>query len=214
MAFGSKGYCYLCGAELGKAAIKNHLLKAHNEPDAEQRCYLLKVEGAHNKDYWLYLDVSVGTTLSRLDAFLRDIWLECCGHLSAFSRAGGREISESRKWSAFAIGDKLLHEYDFGSTTETLITIMGESQRKKQKGAVRLLARNVPPTFECGVCGKLAAHICVECIYESDNPFLCDECGDKHEHEEMMLPVTNSPRMGVCGYGGETDDYAFTPKKE
>ena len=29
---------------------------------------------------------------------------------------------------------------------------------------------------------------------------------------EMLLPVTNSPRMGVCAYTGELDDYAFDPK--
>ena len=30
MATTTKGRCYLCGAELGKTAMKNHILKDHN----------------------------------------------------------------------------------------------------------------------------------------------------------------------------------------
>ena len=40
-----KGKCYLCGAELGKVAMKNHILKQHSDPDGEQECCLIKVEG-------------------------------------------------------------------------------------------------------------------------------------------------------------------------
>ena len=36
-------------------------------------------------------------------------------------------------------------------------------------------------------------------VYEKE-AFYCDECGTEHDcGEEMMLPVLNSPRMGVCG---------------
>ncbi|KLU61006.1 hypothetical protein CEB3_c25760 [Peptococcaceae bacterium CEB3] len=36
MASGSKGNCYICGAELGKTAMKNHILKAHGGEDNGQ----------------------------------------------------------------------------------------------------------------------------------------------------------------------------------
>ena len=211
MASSSRGNCYLCGGEFGKAQVKNHLIKVHDNPDGGQKCYLLKIEGAYNKDYWLYLDVPVTASLSSLDTFLRKIWLECCSHMSAFFGSGRAEIGKSRKFSALSIGDKLTHEYDFGTTTESLITVMAETTRKTQKEAVRLLARNIPPVFSCCSCGKPATDICTECIYESDNPFLCDECAQNHEHEDMLLPVTNSPRMGECGYDGELDVFAFDP---
>ena len=131
--------------------------------------------------------------------------------MSGFSGSGQREIGKSRKLSAFSTGDKLLHEYDFGTTTDTLITVMGPIKSARQKKAVRLLARNVPRTFPCKGCGAPATHICTECMYSSDNPFYCDACGEEHEHEDMLLPVTNSPRMGMCGYDGELDEYAFDP---
>jgi len=215
MAAGSKGNCYLCGGEFGKAAIKNHLMKAHGAQESDQesgqKCYVLKIEGAYNKDYWLYVDVPVTSALSTVDTFLRKIWLECCGHMSGFFGSSREEIGKNRKLGTFSVGDKLLHEYDFGTTTETLITVAGETMRKAQKQSVRLLARNVPPAFSCSSCGEPASALCAECVYDSDNPFFCDACGAKHAHDDMLLPVTNSPRMGECGYCGELDVFDFKP---
>jgi len=211
MASGSRGNCYLCGQELGKTAMKNHLMKHLDDSMGEQKCYLLKIEGAYNKDYWLYVDVPATVSLTNVDAFLRKIWLECCGHMSGFFGPGRCEIGKSRKLETFKVGDRLTHEYDFGTTTETLVTFMGETGRKKQRTLCRLLARNTPPVFECAVCGAPAIMLCVECSYDSGNPFLCDSCAKNHEHDDMLLPVTNSPRMGECGYTGELDVFAFDP---
>lgn len=203
------GNCYLCGAELGKTAMKNHILKAHSSADGGQDCCLLKIEGAENKNYWLLIDIPAEKTLTAVDKFMRKIWLECCGHMSAFYAAGYREIAKSRKVGSFPVGAKLLHEYDFGTTTECVITFMGYTRRPQQRELVRLLARNIPPQFRCDECGSPAEYICTQCIFDSDNPFYCAECGEKHEHEELLLPVTNSPRMGECGYCGELDTYAY-----
>ncbi len=199
-----KGICYICGAELGKTAMKNHLLKVHGG-DEGQECRLLKIEGAYDKDYWLYVDMAADKTLGTLDAFLRKIWLECCGHLSEFQGAG-----KSSRIGRFSEGAQFLHRYDMGSTTETLVTVIGTTWRPPQREAVRLLARNVPPQFTCAGCGAPADYFCAECQWDSDNPFYCESCARGHEHEEMLLPVTNSPRMGVCGYTGALDTFAFT----
>lgn len=204
-----KGNCYLCGNELGKTAMKNHILKEHSAKDG-QECRLLKIEGAYDKNYWLYVDVPASSALSTLDSFLRKIWLECCGHLSAFS-SRYEDVGMANKIGSFNAGDVLLHEYDFGSTTETLITVIGTVYRKQQRG-VRLLARNVPITFSCCECGSPAELIDTE-DYDSENPFYCLKCAEKNDElYELALPVTNSPRMGVCGYTGETDTLAFVPK--
>ncbi|MDR1132251.1 MAG: hypothetical protein LBL15_07525 [Oscillospiraceae bacterium] len=213
MALGSTGNCYICGAELGKTAMKNHILKAHSGESGGQECSLLKIEGAYDKDYWLFIDIPVEKSLSDVDRFLRKIWLECCGHMSAFRGSGQSEVGKSRKLKTFSAGDKLLHEYDFGTTTETVITFMGFIKRKAQRESVRLLARNSPPPFRCADCGAPAEYICTECMYDSANPFYCVSCGEAHEHDDMLLPVTNSPRMGECGYCGELDTFAFVPSK-
>ena len=60
----SKGNCYLCGETISKTAFKKHLLEKHNDAAGDaQTCKLLKVEGADEKAYWLYLDMPVSATL-------------------------------------------------------------------------------------------------------------------------------------------------------
>ena len=207
------GNCYLCGAALSKISMRNHIIKIHGEEKDGKECRLLKVEGAYNKDYWLYIDIPLDQDLEELDSFLREIWLECCGHMSAFSLPGHEEVEIDEKIRSFDIGTKLLHEYDFGSTTETIITFLGTTKRKGRKNNVRLLARNEPPVFTCADCGKTAEYIGSEYTDSNERLFYCGECSEKNEDEEYMLPVTNSPRMGECGYGGEYDTFTFDPSK-
>ncbi|MDR2935091.1 MAG: hypothetical protein LBV70_04330 [Candidatus Adiutrix sp.] len=189
--------------------MKNHILKEHAS-DGDEDCLLLLMEGAHAKAYWLLADIAQNKSLASLDAFLRKIWLECCGHLSLFSLGHGQEVGKARKVGVFPVGAKFRHEYDMGTTTECLITVVGSTSRPKQKNAVRLLARNVPPAWKCASCGRPAELVCQECQYDVDNPNFCPECAEKHEHE-MFLPITNSPRNGECGYEGELDTFAFQP---
>ena len=161
--------------------MKNHLLKIHGQDQgAKERC-LLKIEGVYDKDYWLYADVPLDQDLEALDAFLRAIWLECCGHLSAFYLPGREEVEMDEKLKAFAVGTKLFHEYDFGTTTETLITFMGTIKRKTHLKKVVLLARNEPPVFKCADCGKTAEYISSEYTDSYERLFYCEECRDKNE---------------------------------
>jgi hypothetical protein len=54
----------------------------------KSKAFHLVVEGYRLPMYWMHLEVVAGITLATLDRFLRDTWLECCGHLSVF-RIGG-----------------------------------------------------------------------------------------------------------------------------
>jgi hypothetical protein len=85
------GFCRLCGKETSKAAAARHLrtcvpayFAQHPSGDPARRVFLLSVADRHIPDYWLYIAMSSDATLEHLDRFLRDIWLECCGHLSQF----------------------------------------------------------------------------------------------------------------------------------
>ena len=207
----AKGNCYICGHTFSKSGMKKHILTHEYSESDKQPFIILKIEDLSGM-YWLFLDIPYTTTLKTLDSFLREIWLGCCGHLCAFYINGYQEISTNTKVSSFLQGTVLRYEYDFGSTTELKITLAGYSSRKKQKKAVRLLARNGKYEFNCQNCGKTADYICCECMWGNGNPFLCEDCAGEHDHE-CMLPVVNSPRMGVCGYDGILDKYVFDPKK-
>lgn len=220
----SNGKCSLCNAIFSKAAMTKHLRSCKQRKDVSEtssekqnlqktKNLHLVVEGRNLPGYWMHLSVPNNTTLKNLDDFLRDIWLECCGHLSAFTIEGIRySISPMREYNEknmkIALGDilglgmKFYHEYDFGTTTELTLRVVSELEGEAKSKSIRLLARNDPPSIVCESCGKIATQLCAECIW-SGKGWLCDECAQEHEcGEDMLLPVVNSPRVGMCGYVG------------
>ncbi len=150
----------------------------------------------------MHLKTLGSARLRDLDTFLRGIWLECCGHMSSFSdKEGDFEMGEKLE-DILIPGQQLIYEYDFGSTTELLLTVISEFQGTLKKGKVEILARNEAPRIKCSYCEKPATTICTECIYDNEG-WLCEDCARKHDcDEEMFLPLVNSPRAGVCGYTG------------
>jgi hypothetical protein len=112
-----------------------------------------------------------------------------------------------------AVGPRLAfrYEYDFGSTTELKLRVTGARAGHRGRRSLRLLARNEPVTWSCAVCASPAAQTCAGCAEEGENPFFCKQHARAHAvgahegHEPALLPVVNSPRMGVCGYTGAKD---------
>lgn len=154
--------------------------------------------------YWLQLKVAADAELRDLDRFLRDIWLECCGHMSAFSIDREELEMDEIVGDVFEPGMELLHEYDFGSTTELLVKVIDRHEGPMPKNkAVEILARNAEPEIPCSECGAVpAVEICTECMWDGSG-WLCKACAKKHKCDrDMFLPVVNSPRTGVCGYTG------------
>ena len=208
-----KATCLLCMAKYSDRGMTRHLQacipkslesgKSKTKPQIRRFFHIL-VRGFYLSEYWLHLKVAGDARLKDLDVFLREIWLECCGHLSAF-RMGRSELKMSKKVRhALQPGMELPYQYDFGSTTDLLIKVMAEYDGAMPKNEqIQILARNAPPEISCDVCGQTAAtQICSECQWE-DRGWLCQKCAQTHDcGEEMMLPVVNSPRTGVCGYSG------------
>ena len=207
----STGTCELCGKVFGKAAMTRHLTTCgETSPTAKPSLHLF-VEGRDAKKYWMHLAVPATTPLERLDAFLRNIWLECCGHLSAFNIAGSsyNSLPDVGETGMRAPVGKLLepgmaftYEYDFGSTTELNLKVMGLRGQRAKGNTVELLARNDAPQIVCERCGGLAAtRVCPQCMYQGDG-WICEACAAEHEcGEDYLLPAVNSPRVGVCAYG-------------
>lgn len=181
------------------------------------KIFHLLVEARYGPMYWMHLEMRDDILLEDLDIFLRDIWLECCGHLSQFITQNIHYLSEmfndfdgfSQKTMNVELGNvvkgnnKFIYEYDFGSTTTLALKIVYEREGILSKEPVTILARNKPPTLLCDNCQESrATQICTECFYEGGGG-LCDNCAATHEcDEEMFLPVVNSPRTGICGYTG------------
>ncbi len=108
--------------------------------------------------WWMHLALAPSTTLRDLDQFLRTMWLECCGHLSAFevggmrfeSHLGGGDLYWGPKPRSMAAkanavlgtGTRFSLEYDFGSTTALRGRVLGTVEPGRAK--VTVLARNEP----------------------------------------------------------------------
>ncbi len=224
------GTCNVCGQTYNKAAMTNHLKaclrkhKTEQETAGKQKTYVLSVDGDWRPEYWMYLEVPGAATLAELDQFLRDTWLECCGHLSAFTIGQVRyELDtgmvdsmwkdffgpsrptrnmSARLYSVLKPGLHFHHEYDFGTTTDLRLKVILEDERYEQSKEIRVLGRNLPPPIPCEVCGKPATLVCGSCMFSGEG-WVCKKCGKKHScGEDMLLPVVNSPRVGMCGYTG------------
>lgn len=210
-----KAKCLLCNKEYSNSGMTTHLKKCLSQNLSQEHLqkgeqlknfYHLCVSGLYAPEYCLQLKVFTGSNLKKLDTFLRKIWLECCGHMSAFFRAGRREISmKTSIEECLTPKTELVYEYDFGSTTHLLIRSIREYQGVLKKGnEIELLSRNEAPKMECSECGKgVAVELCTECLWDGTGT-LCKDCVKTHKCDrEMRLPVVNSPRTGVCGYSGE-----------
>jgi hypothetical protein len=201
----SFGTCQLCSERKSKAAMVGHLKRclpvSSASDDSSSQVLLLRVQGGARM-YWLDLMASPDVELRDIDRLLRHIWLECCGHLSEFYAGAHRKITMSTKVGEVfgSISNRLGYTYDFGSSTELVVSLSGFAEAGSGD-PVRIVARNEPPIWPCDACGQAATGVCVQCAYEGG--FCCAEHGDSHDcGEEMLLPVVNSPRMGVCGYTG------------
>jgi hypothetical protein len=224
--FTSYGICALCGKRTTKAAMTRHLgsCLTEHEPSGGKaaRLFRLRIEDAFSPIFWMDVEIEASATLEDLDAFLRQKWLECCGHLSAFYIEGdaymvSRGIMEpggpfddpnehsmkAELGEVLSKGSHFRHVYDFGTSTELKLRVVDEREGRLGREPLRLLSLNEAPVWECEVCGEDADWICTFCMYERGNPFYCELHAEDHdcEESEMLLPVVNSPRMGMCGYG-------------
>ncbi len=226
----SYGKCFLCGQTFAKNAIVRHLKTcppAHESGGGRPaRLFHLQVEGAYAPGYWMHIEIPAAAALYHLDDFLRAVWLECCGHLSAFTIKGIRyeldtgmvdamwkdffgpsqptKSMKNKLYQVLASGDTFTHEYDFGTTTELKLKVIGEREGSLPKEKIRILARNYAPAVPCSKCEQPA-----EWLYTLDAPSqpYCSAHARRHrEWEDGFLPLVNSPRTGECGYSGPDDE--------
>ena len=187
--------------------------KSNRKAGKVQPIIHLKIEPDYPSDFWLHLEMRGSSQLKTLDNYLRGIWLECCGHLSHFAIGGGwggRELAiTSKARVVFKPGIELTHLYDYGTTSETKVTVVDIRQGKPlSEHPIFLLARNHIPEEECMECDQKANWLCMECLIEDDEPgFLCDKHAATHPHDDYGEPsqLVNSPRVGMCGYDGPAE---------
>ena len=232
----TRGDCVYCGREMTANRSTRHMQscaerrKAIEQADGAgepaQVMFHLKVQDSDGLGYWLHLEMCGSAILDDLDHYLRKIWLDCCGHLSAFSIQGTQyrqlfvdsvyfEDEPAMDVSAdqvFTTGLEMSHKYDFGSTTELVIRVVGQRRGKPTtEHPIALMARNKHEPFQCEICERPAQFMCLDCHYEGDGKSAGYICGDDavahegHEDHGGLMPIFNSPRTGICAYSGPAE---------
>jgi hypothetical protein len=203
------GKCELCNNQIEQDDLDNHVVKCISNQKGEVENVLLRVYALHHENlYWLYILIPSRLRLSVLDKYFRDIWLECCGHLSEFDINGKRykreEMMKPIK-SAMPIGSKITYSYDFGSPTYLTIKPVGTYMTDNL--TVKLISRNDKPFIKCdgSRCKQDSTLTCTNCEYT-----YCDKCAwlskhkctseDGYNVEMDTVQIVNSPRSGICGY--------------
>ncbi|MGB9597405.1 MAG: hypothetical protein ACPL7B_14080, partial [Candidatus Poribacteria bacterium] len=83
----SEGVCNFCKKTFSGKGMVKHLeacserKKALENEKGKGKVFLIK---ASSDPYWVFFEVNATAKLKTVDNFLRDLWLECCGHLSCF----------------------------------------------------------------------------------------------------------------------------------
>ena len=215
----SQGECQFCKELITKTAATRHLekcaarqaavAKAEKQTVSDESLFYLRAQANGAPEFWLDLEVKGSATLESLDSYLRAIWLECCGHLSQFGDYGEEFEMTEKIGDVLPEGESVLHLYDFGTTSETVIkSVSLRIGKPLSKHPITLLFRNALPEVECIECKAPATQFCEECRIEDDSPgWLCDEHAEDHPHDEYgePMPLVNSPRSGMCGYDGPAE---------
>jgi len=222
-----EGSCKYCTKSISKKESLHHFLECGPRVQVFEKINQKLFNDwlyirADSSVYWIDILISKQWKLDDLDHFLRDIWLECCGHLSHFQIDNinyerfededwlieGEELSPGMEISLNKVlgrTTEFSHIYDYGSTTELNLKVLDE-MRYPVKKQIFLCAQNHPPMYKCMNCNTTASQICVIC-----HKYSCEKCiqlnikNTCYDYEHSFLPLVNSPRTGVCGYDGTED---------
>ena len=217
-----EGKCELCGEVLTRRKAAAHLKKcraAHPLAEGKKSAeiYTLAITAPFS-EFFLFVEMGANQKLAALDQFLRDIWLECCGHGSTFIIDGvnydsntdyvfvddefkGNQSMNCKIGSVVGEKDVFEYEYDFGTTSYVKIAVAGirETKEEPPKKPV-LLMRNLEPKWACCVCGKPATIVDNNGLGLAPDNVYCETCAESKLEEYARSEIKNSPRSGLCGY--------------
>lgn len=217
-----QGRCYYCNKGLTERTIKRHMKNClemgkvieENMKGAKGKAvrdqFVISIKDKYASSvYCIYVSIDSNLQLQHLDKFIRDIWVECCGHLSAFyidgesyndNSDGQYEMNYYLK-DVLSLNKKFEYQYDFGSTTELILEVIDIIKVPKEFTQIEIIARNNEEKSKCHKCGDKATY-----FNWNTEEWLCKNCAQGIDEDELEeVSYSNSPRDGVCGYVGDKD---------
>ncbi len=208
------GICIECGKEFSAEEMGVHVPNCSErriDEDGEEN-FILRIVSRDDPNYWMYVELKKDAALYQLDNFIREQWVECCGHMSMFLIRGeeyysrcdemtGGHSMKTRIAKLIEVGSEFDYEYDFGAPTCLHLEVIGEAKLHRRQKKVRLTAQNIRPQYRCVKCGKPAQQVYRSESEPIEQTAYCSECAQQSENAPYMLPLLNTPRAGVCGMG-------------
>jgi hypothetical protein len=205
-----KGKCYYCNKELTERTIKRHMkscnvmknsIEEKMPPKGRKRKqFIIAIKPNGTSEYCIYLSIDGSLGLVHIDQFIKDVWVECCGHLSRFiiQRESYQDDDMNTKISdVLSISEKFEYEYDFGSTTYLSLEVADIIDVPKDFTQMEIIARNDEIEYKCKRCGERSKYFNYE-----ECEWLCENCVNEDSELIRELNYCNSPRDGVCNYQG------------
>ncbi|WP_165077197.1 DUF6398 domain-containing protein [Methanogenium sp. MK-MG] len=192
-----------------KAAMRHseHCLRSSGWPTGPFPSFIIRVDDRHNPFYWLTVLARPDAQLSDLDQLLRDVWMGCTDHPSAFT-VEKKDYMSTNNSMAVALTDLpgpnkvFTYTYDPDSPTELRLKVSGTTPVMPPGGPLSLITRNTCPPYSCSICGKEADY----CMIDSEDTdiieYFCLGC-ITHANHGYITTIENSPRNGVCDYAEE-----------
>ncbi|EFA77942.1 hypothetical protein PPL_08587 [Heterostelium album PN500] len=170
-------------------------------------------------EYWMNVLIPCDTPVYEVEEFLKDIWLECCGHMTTWEGLkngvgefkdiyGGNEEPDEKDVAiseCVDLGGTVSMDYDMGTTTTVNLMFYEKINVKMDDPGIRVLIRNTINKPNCKECKKPnhpVHYTCDDCDYSK----MCEECGDGEHEEHSKTTISNSPRSGSCGYSYDDDE--------
>ncbi|WP_044266160.1 hypothetical protein [Bacteroides timonensis] len=221
----SEGKCLYCGKMFAKAGINRHLIKHLEEKEVNGHpghSFLVKIEQNPSwgrAPYFLSLWVDGETKMKDIDAFLRDIWLECCGHLSAFRNPKKRMSGGWDYFEAMALMEQgRVKEYE-----KLMENCAGEIPMDRKVKNVFCKGLKLEYEYDFGSSTELIVEIVAEYSVKADDKivllsrnepigWLCEKCGKAKATLICTVCVGNEESMfcGKCAkkHAKECEDFA------
>lgn len=192
--------CEYCHKKFGCRIILDHYGDCLKNVYKDKSGYLIKLvsHGIREDVYFIYARLGLNCKFKDLDKFLKEVWCECCEHMSEFNLFKNKvgligEIKKTEKFSKYKVGDRFEYEYDMGNATTVYLEILDILSGNEENKEIEILKRNEQPKIICNNCDNESKY------YDKENDeFVCEKCAQVEE--ECRFNVVNSPRTGVCGY--------------
>ena len=204
----SKINCKFCNKKFGINAIVDHLSICISNCVNNKSGYLIEfisIGDITNKSYQMFAIFGTKCKFSHIDMFLRNMWCECCNHISTiavFEEVNKNQTHKSVKFntliSKYENANQFIYCYDMGSTTNIYFRIIEKLDGINKNTDIELLYRNEPFKIKCNNYKKCKGFS----MYVFDENMFCNECKNNinEEKQEFILKLSNSPRTGICDY--------------